>query len=212
MNALVLSSYTKPRTQVLSGSRSWYRKSRIMTEPEISDEQLLRLIAQGSEVALSLLYNRFKNRVYSLSWRILFDQNGVEETVQDVFVKVWQRAGDFTPVKGSVSSWVIAIAHHTAIDALRHRQHRATINLEDGELENKAITEDHSNVILERADIERALNKLEVVDRKLIEASYFEGLTQTQIAIRENIPLGTVKTKMRGIFAQLRQFLRDSNA
>jgi RNA polymerase sigma-70 factor, ECF subfamily len=212
MNALVPSSYTKPRTQVLSGSRSWYRKSRIMTEPEISDEQLLRLIAQGSEVALSLLYNRFKNRVYSLSWRILFDQNGVEETVQDVFVKVWQRAGDFTPVKGSVSSWVIAIAHHTAIDALRHRQHRATINLEDGELENKAITEDRSNVILERADIERALNKLEVLDRKLIEASYFEGLTQTQIAIRENIPLGTVKTKMRGIFAQLRQFLRDSNA
>jgi RNA polymerase sigma-70 factor, ECF subfamily len=212
MNALVLSSYTKPRTQVLSGSRSWYRKSRIMTEPEISDEQLLRLIAQGSEVALSLLYNRFKNRVYSLSWRILFDQNGVEETVQDVFVKVWQRAGDFTPVKGSVSSWVIAIAHHTAIDALRHRQHRATVNLEDGELENKAITEDRSNVILERADIERALNKLEVVDRKLIEASYFEGLTQTQIAIRENIPLGTVKTKMRSIFAQLRQFLRDSNA
>jgi RNA polymerase sigma-70 factor, ECF subfamily len=212
MNALVLSSYTKPRTQVLRGSRSWYRKSRIMTEPEISDEQLLRLIAQGSEVALSLLYNRFKNRVYSLSWRILFDQNGVEETVQDVFVKVWQRAGDFSPVKGSVSSWVIAIAHHTAIDALRHRQHRATINLEDGELESKAITEDRSNVILERADIERALNKLEVVDRKLIEASYFEGLTQTQIAIRENIPLGTVKTKMRGIFAQLRQFLRDSNA
>jgi RNA polymerase sigma-70 factor, ECF subfamily len=212
MNALVLSSYTKPRTQVLRGSRSWYRKSRIMTEPEISDEQLLRLIAQGSEVALSLLYNRFKNRVYSLSWRILFDQNGVEETVQDVFVKVWQRAGDFSPVKGSVSSWVIAIAHHTAIDALRHRQHRATINLKDGELESKAITEDRSNVILERADIERALNKLEVVDRRLIEASYFEGLTQTQIAIRENIPLGTVKTKMRGIFAQLRQFLRDSNA
>jgi RNA polymerase sigma-70 factor, ECF subfamily len=183
-----------------------------MSEPEISDEQLLRLIAQGSEVALSILYKRFKDRVYSLSWRILFDQNGVEESVQDVFVKIWQRADDFSLNKGSVSSWVIAIAHHTAIDALRHREHRSTVQLEEGELETKAITEDRSNVMLERADIERALGKLEVLDRKLIEASYFEGLTQTQIATRENIPLGTVKTRMRGIFAQLRQFLREENA
>jgi RNA polymerase sigma-70 factor, ECF subfamily len=183
-----------------------------MVEPEITDEQLLRLIANGSEVALSILYKRFKDRVYSLSWRILYDQNGVEETVQDVFVKIWQRAGDFSNLKGSVSSWVIAIAHHTAIDALRHREHRATINLEDGELETKAITEDRSGVMLERADIERALSKLELLDRKLIEASYFEGLTQTQIASRENIPLGTIKTRMRSIFGQLRQFLREENA
>ncbi len=183
-----------------------------MVEPEITDEQLLRLIAQGSEVALSILYKRFKDRVYSLSWRILYDQNGVEESVQDVFVKVWQRAGDFTALKGSVSSWVIAIAHHTAIDALRHREHRATVNLEEGELEQKAITEDRSNIMLERADIDRALGRLEASDRKLIQASYFEGLTQTQIALREDIPLGTVKTRMRGIFAQLRQVLREENA
>jgi RNA polymerase sigma-70 factor, ECF subfamily len=183
-----------------------------MSEPEITDEQLLHLIAEGSEVGLSILYKRYKDRVYSLSWRILFDQNGVEETVQDVFVKIWQRANDFSALKGSVSSWIIAIAHHTAIDALRHREHRATINLDDGELENKAITEDRSGTMLERADIERALSKLEVLDRKLIEASYFEGLTQTQIATRENIPLGTVKTKMRSIFGQLRQALRDNNA
>lgn len=183
-----------------------------MSEPEITDEQLLRLIAQGSEVALTILYKRFKDRVYSLSWRILYDQNGVEETVQDVFVKVWQRASDYTALKGSVSSWIIAIAHHTAIDALRHREHRATVILEDGELETKAISADHTGRLLEHADIERALAKLEPSDRRLIEASYFEGLTQTQIASRENIPLGTVKTKMRSIFAQLRQSLRDNNA
>jgi RNA polymerase sigma-70 factor, ECF subfamily len=212
MNAFTPLSQLTPRTKVLSGSKAWYRRSRIMIEPEISDEQLLRLIAQGSEVALSILYKRFKDRVYSLSWRILYDQNGVEETVQDVFVKIWQRAGDFSQLKGSVSSWVIAIAHHTAIDALRHREHRSTINLEDGELEQKAITEDRSKQMLERADIERALAKLEPTDRWLIEASYFEGLTQTQIASRENIPLGTVKTKMRSIFAQLRQTLKDFDA
>ncbi len=183
-----------------------------MIEPETSDEQLLRLIANGSEVALSILYKRFKDRVYSLSWRILYDQNGVEETVQDVFVKIWQRAADFSVLKGSVSAWVIAIAHHTAIDALRHRELRATVKLEYGELETKAITEDRSNTMLERADIERALHKLEVSDRRLIEASYFEGLTQTQIADREHIPLGTVKTRMRGIFGQLRQYLRDDHA
>ncbi len=201
-----------PRTKVLGGSRSWYRTSRIMTEPEITDEQLLRLIAQGSEVALSILYKRFKDRVYSLSWRILYDQNGVEETVQDVFVKIWQRAGDFTALKGSVSSWVIAIAHHTAIDVLRHREHRSTVQLEDGELETKAITEDRTGQMLERTDIERALAKLEPIDRHLIEASYFEGLTQTQIATREKIPLGTVKTRMRSIFGQLRLSLKDFDA
>jgi RNA polymerase sigma-70 factor, ECF subfamily len=212
MNALYPTRQAQSRTQVLRGSRSWYRAPCIMVEPEITDEQLLRLIANGSEAALNILYRRFKDRVYSLSWRILFDQNGVEETVQDVFVKIWQRADDFSVVKGSVSSWVIAIAHHTAIDALRHREHRATINLENGELETKAITHDRSDTMLERADIERALHKLEVSDRKLIEASYFEGLTQTQIADREHIPLGTVKTRMRSIFGQLRQYLRDDNA
>ena len=179
---------------------------------EISDEQLLRLIAEGSEVALSVVYRRYKDRVYSLSWRILFDQSGVEETVQDVFVKIWQRAGDFSSAKGSVGAWLIAIAHHTAIDALRHRSHRATIKLEDGELEQKAVSPDRSNQVLERTDIERAILKLEPSDRRLIEASYFEGLTQTQIAVRENIPLGTVKTRMRHIFMQLRRALREQNA
>ena len=212
MNVFGHSSLYKPRTRVRGGSRSWYPARRNMSEPEISDEHLLRLISDGSEVALSVLYRRYKDRIYSLSWRILFDQSGVEETVQDVFVKIWQRAGDFTTTKGSVGSWVIAIAHHTAIDALRHREHRATIRLEDGELEQKAISQDHSGQMLERADIERALLNLEVSDRKLIEASYFEGLTQTQIASRENIPLGTVKTRMRNIFTQLRLALKDNHA
>ena len=212
MNVFGHSSLYKPTSRILGGSRSWYPARRIMSEPEISDEQLLRLIGDGSEVALSVLYRRFKDRVYSLSWRILFDQSGVEETVQDVFVKIWQRANDFSASKGSVSSWVIAIAHHAAIDVLRHREHRATIQLEDGELEQRAITADHSGQMLERADIERALFQLELSDRKLIEASYFEGLTQTQIASRENIPLGTVKTRMRSIFAQLRQALKDNHA
>ncbi len=183
-----------------------------MNEPEISDEQLLRLIGDGSETALTILYKRFKDRVYSLCWRILFDQNGVEETVQDVFVKIWNRANDYSKDKGTVSSWIIAIAHHAAIDALRHREHRATINLEDGELEQKAFTKDHSLQMLERADIDRALDRLEYQDRKLIEAAYFEGLTQTQIASRENIPLGTVKTRMRSIFTQLRLTLEESHA
>jgi RNA polymerase sigma-70 factor, ECF subfamily len=183
-----------------------------MSEFEISDEQVLSLIAEGSEVALSVLYMRYKDRVFSLSWRILFDRSGVEEAVQDVFVKIWQGANHFSNDKGSVSAWVIAIAHHTAIDALRHREHRATVKLEDGELEQKAFSADHSDQMLQRTDIESAILKLELADRRMVEASYFEGLTQIQIAERENIPLGTVKTRMRHIFMRLRQTLKEQHA
>ena len=180
----------------------------------LDDENLLAQVRDRqdhhAEAAFQTLYRRYAGAVYSLARRLLRDQRDIEETVQDVFVRVWQRAGEFQSVRGSASSWILTIAHHAAIDLLRRNTVRATVPTDDAELEQRAITPDLSGETVERVVIERALGTLEASERELIELAYFEGLSHGQLTQRTGMPLGTIKTRIRQALIKLRTALGAS--
>ncbi len=176
------------------------------------DTDLLALIAHGSrdreraEGAFEVLYQRHSRNVFSLARRILRDQAASEEIVQDVFMKLWLHAGKFDAQRGSVGTWLMTIAHHSSIDHLRRVTSKPLMYPEDTVLEAMAdpVQPKHQ---LDGLLIEEAMRALTNDERELIELAYFQGLSHSQIATRTNVPLGTIKTRIRSALMRLRERL-----
>jgi RNA polymerase sigma-70 factor, ECF subfamily len=179
------------------------------------DEQLLSLIASRSEAAFEAFYDRHSTVVYSMARKILKTQSDAEEVMQDVFVRVWNKASDFDASRGTVLAWLMTIAHHTAVDVYRRNQNRPTIELDDNALNIASQnTSGHganaSDLVLDQMVAAKALEMLEVTDRMVIEALYFEGLSQSQLAARIGLPLGTLKSRARSALQRLRAHFEEA--
>jgi RNA polymerase sigma-70 factor (ECF subfamily) len=168
---------------------------------------LVRL-ADGELDALEELYDRYKTMAYSIAYRITNDPSLAEDVVQDAFLGAWRNAGRYIVGRGSVKTWLLAIVHHRAIDAVRRR--RPTTELPDVELPPPGaltLPDVWAEVVavLDADTVRVALDALSDVQREAIELAYFGGLTQQEIAERTATPLGTVKSRMRlGLLAMRR--------
>jgi RNA polymerase sigma-70 factor (ECF subfamily) len=178
------------------------------------DEHLLALIAQHSEPALEALYDRHARAVYSLARKVLRASVDAEEVMQDVFVRVWKKAGEFDATRGSATAWLMTVAHHAAVDAYRRRRTERdhTEPLEDGVLNAPPVTPDHASDALERLSLDQALASLETSERAVLEGLYFTGLSQSQLAAQTGMPLGTLKTRARNALQRLRAFFGERGA
>ncbi len=160
---------------------------------------LLEQIASGSRDAFALFYDRFAGPVSGLIRRIVRSEPAAEEVLQDVFWQVWERAGDFDPARGSAESWLYTRARSRAIDRLRAKGSREVPS------ELAEDTPDRSSSGADdRHMVETALSQLSDAQRTVIELSFFEGLTHSEIARKLGEPLGTVKTRVRSGLERLR--------
>lgn len=178
----------------------------------LDDEALLALIHAADESALSSLYARYGRLVYSIALHITDDAQATEEVLQDVFHAVWQRAAQFRPTAGSVQTWLAAITRHRAIDEVRGRwQRNAARTLSLDMLPDLAATWERGleQMATLRADLSAALNNLPLPQRETIELSFFDGFTMQEIAQRLDVPLGTIKSRMRQGLDKLRQSVSD---
>ena len=147
---------------------------------------------------------------YSIALRITADASLAEDVVQEAFLGVWRNAGKYVTGRGSVKTWLLAIVHHRAVDAVRRR--RPTTELPEREevpppaLQLPDIWDDVS-AGLDREAIAAAMSTLSDVQREAIELAYWGGLTQQEIAERTGAPLGTVKSRVRLGLLALRQAL-----
>ncbi len=177
---------------------------------ELSDEELLRRIADGDQDALLTLYDRYGRLVYSLAYKVLQDHQLAEEVTQDVFTRVWKAAATFDPKKSRFTTWLTSITRNRAIDILRRRRARGLTGAGEAEL-NTAITRADERFSpehhLRSLAVREALEQLPPAQREVLELAYFGGLTQREIAERLHIPLGTVKTRMRLGMMKLRDLL-----
>lgn len=171
------------------------------------DLALFERIVARDQRALAELYDRHSRLLYGLILRILRDRSEAEEVLQEVFVQAWARADTFRGTLGSPVAWLIGIARHRAIDRLRanasrFREAEAAIptNAHDNPESRARLREDQRAVA-------RALDALAREQRVLIEQAYFLGLTQTELAERHHLPLGTVKTRIRAGMQALRRTL-----
>lgn len=173
------------------------------------DAQLLSAMADGLE-ALDILYDRYGTMAYSIAQRITNDPSLAEDVVQEAFLGAWRNAARYRPDRGSVKTWLMAIVHHRAIDAVRRR--KLTTELPEVELEPPPQFQVPDvwaavSASLDADDIQRALGVLTRVQRVAIELAYFGGLTQQEVAERTGAPLGTVKSRIRLGLLAMRQAL-----
>jgi RNA polymerase sigma-70 factor, ECF subfamily len=178
---------------------------------ERSDADLLALIVQREQPALAALYDRYGLRVFALALRLLGDRQAAEEVTQDVFLRIWQRAGTFHPGASSMLAWLLAITRNRSIDELRSRRSIAR-RQEIAELPGTPATADddpqyrvESRLLAD--DVRRVLVDLPPRQRRALELAVFGGLTHSEIAAALDTPLGTVKSWLRQGLRQLRATL-----
>ncbi|MBI2911197.1 MAG: sigma-70 family RNA polymerase sigma factor [Chloroflexi bacterium] len=175
-----------------------------------------RMVA-GDQGALAILYDRYARAVYSLALRMLADRGLAEDLVQEVFLRCWSRARQFAAERGSLSTWLLGITHHLAVDNLRRQaaRPRAADPAPEGEPPLTARLASTSDALEEvwlrlQADgVGRALAEIPRSQRQAIELAYFHGLTHVEIAAHLGEPLGTVKTRIRLGMSRLRQRLGE---
>ncbi len=172
-----------------------------------ADELLIRLIAEKDQSALSMFYDNRSKLIYSLVFNIVKSVPDAEEVTEDVFFKVWQKADTYDKSKGSVLAWLVTIARRMALDRTRskHYKHQQSdVTMEEAFVHSEAGTAYVTNPG-DKTDVNRALENLDNSHRELIDLSYYQGMSQTQIADQLDMPLGTVKSRMRSALKQLRQ-------
>jgi RNA polymerase sigma-70 factor (ECF subfamily) len=169
------------------------------TTPTPTDGQLLEGIAKGDESSLASLYDRYHSLAFGLALRVLNDRGRAEDVVQDAFLSVWRKAGSYAETRGSVKTWLATIVRNRAIDVVRGRRES------DGDDEAVLLAlEDSRPSILEQVTasldagvVRQIVAGLPPEQRHAIALAYFEGLSHSEIAAATQLPLGTVKSRIR---------------
>lgn len=186
----------------------------LQTRAPVTDTHLLHRIAERDQNAFLALYERYGNLVYSLALRVVRHQVMAEEVTQDVFLKVWQQPTRWNPALGQFSSWLLTITRNAGIDRLRKERRHWTPVQEQAEPllefgEETAIGENpywYDGLILARL-----LQQLPLEQRQLIELAFYQGYTHSELAENLQLPLGTVKTRLRTGLQKLRALWEEAH-
>lgn len=183
------------------------------SSPEKEREWMLRL-QEGDKSALGDIYDAYNKLVYGLIYTILKGKEESEDCLQEVFVQLWEKADQFDPSKGNLYSFLLTMARNKAIDVTRSRDYKDS-KKEDHIINDFTLTPEskynnpHEDLELnERAGMVRqALKRLSEKEREVLHVAYFNGMTQSEISTKFEIPLGTVKYRMRQGMIKLKDLL-----
>ncbi len=181
-----------------------------------TDAELLRRIGEGEVRAVATLYDRYSATMMGIAMRIVRERAEAEDVVHDAFVLVGERARQYVAERGAVGAWLVTLVRNLSIDRLRRIERRGAIVRDvfvhdptvgqqagDADPEARALGADRREHVL------RALATLPEVQRATLEIAFFEGLTYPEIAEREGIPLGTIKSRAARALAALRDALES---
>jgi RNA polymerase sigma factor (sigma-70 family) len=182
-------------------------------EDSAADAELLSRVASGDRSAVDDLYQRYRLPAYALARRVLADDTLAEDVLQDVFLSIWRDPSGFDRSRGTVTSWVLTLVHHKAVDAVRreesHRRRQARAEdelalaapVEEGEVDDEVSDR------MEADRVRSALRALPDVQREALTLAYYGGYTQREVAALTGAPLGTVKTRMLAGMRRLKNVL-----
>jgi RNA polymerase sigma-70 factor (ECF subfamily) len=180
-----------------------------------ADEDLMPLVEVGDAEALAALYDRHGRMAYSLAYRMMGEKQEAEDVVQEAFIKVWRSAGGYRAERGSVRTWILSIVHNRGIDQIRSQASRGRMQ---DKVEASAPTSEPSEAFAEtwrntqQEQVREALNTLPQEQLKILELAYFSGYTHVEIAEHLELPLGTVKGRMRLGLQKIRSFFQARGA
>jgi RNA polymerase sigma factor (sigma-70 family) len=178
----------------------------------LEDADLLARVGRGDEVAIEALYQRYGGGCYALARRLLNDTGLAEDVVQQVFLALWQ-GHSYDPARGAVSTWLLSVTHHKAVDALRRESRRRTMSSSDEAMAQLAATsptpDDEAWRLLRAERTRAALRSLRAEHREVLLLAYYGGCSQREIAEMTGLPLGTVKSRTLAAMNRLREELKS---
>jgi RNA polymerase sigma factor (sigma-70 family) len=172
-----------------------------------SEPELVQLLKQRSRDVFSYLYDNYSGALYSIILNIVADDELSKDVLQEVFVKIWKQVDSYDSGKGRLFTWMLNIARNASIDAIRSKAYQNS-------RQNRELTEDvytaggTSETRTDQIGLRKVVHSLKEEYKVLVELSYFQGFTQDEIAKMLNIPLGTVKTRLRTALIQLREIIK----
>jgi RNA polymerase sigma-70 factor (ECF subfamily) len=177
----------------------------------LSDEAVVALVARSDQDALGELYDRFGRVAYGLAYRILRDRSLAEDAVQEGFMTAWRTAGKFMPERAKASTWLLTLVHRRAVDLVRREDRRRAEPLgDDYEPPADSSAEHDAWLRFERDRVQAALRRLPDQQREAIELAYYGGFTQSELAEKLGLPLGTIKSRMFTGLKRLRELLAEA--
>ena len=172
-------------------------------------DSLIARLQRGDETALAELYDTSARRAFGLAYQLLRDGAAAEDVVQAAFAMVWEQVDRLDAQRGSAETFLMTVVHRRAVDALRararHAAHAGPLEFEPADLEEPAF--DRLARDENAAEVRAALESLPEAQLRIVQLAYFEGLTYPEIADREKLPLGAVKSRMRLALERLRGLL-----
>ncbi len=171
-----------------------------------NEEELVVLLKQQNREAFNYLYNNYAGGLYGVIKKVITDDQTAQDVLQDVFVKIWNNIEQYNPGKGRIYTWMINIARNAAIDKLRSKGEIMKSKIQTGEdavynVQKGMKTEQMTDAI----GLKDAVDGLKADYQVIVNLAYYKGFTMEEIAKTLDIPLGTVKTRMRSAIQLLRQ-------
>ena len=180
----------------------------------LSEEALVALVARGDEAALAELYDRVGGIAYGIAFRVLRDDRLAEDAVQEGFLAVWRSAATYRAERAPARTWIVTLVHRRAVDLVRREERRRADPLELVQRQEPAdpagSAEDEAWLGFERERVQQALRLLPDAQREAIELSYYGGYSQSELAERLGLPLGTIKSRIFAGLARLREALDEA--
>ena len=174
-----------------------------------TESELVSLLKSRDSKAFSYLYDNYSASLYSVIAQLVNDIEIANDVLQEVFINIFRKIDSYDPVKGRLFTWMLNIARNASIDTLRSRSYqnaRKNQSLQDNTEWRETGKPDLLNI--DNIGLKRIVERLKKEHRVLIELAYFKGYTHEEIAEIEDIPLGTVKTRIRNALTQLREYLK----
>ncbi len=177
----------------------------------VSLEDLVSAIAAGDRQAFADFYHLLQARVRSRAFAIIRCRGLAEEIVQEVFLEIWRKASNFDPGKGAATTWTWQLTRARSIDRVRTEQSRRRLDHQFGAQHSRDLDTVGDAVFseVEREEIAQALTLLSDLQRDALLACYYRGLTHVQVSRELDVPLGTVKSRIRDAVGSMREILQN---
>ena len=167
----------------------------------LADEDLMQYVRKGDARAFEVLYERHSGVAFSLAYRMVGTRNQAEDVVQEAFISIWRSGARYERTRGSVRTWVLGIVHNRAIDSLRRATVHSKRRADDEGLAEKLEAGERTDVEAARREeaqtVRTAMDTLPTEQSQVIELAYFGGFSHSEIADMLQMPIGTVKGRMR---------------
>lgn len=181
----------------------------MISKTTYGEAELVALLQQRNNKAFTYLYENYSGALYGIINQIIPEKESANDVLQEVFINIWKKIETYDISKGRLFTWMLNIARNASIDKLRSKSWQ-------NDLKNQSLPEDVNTLgnqsvrmNTDNMGFKKVLGKLKEEQRTLIELSYFQGYTHEEIAKGMNIPLGTVKTRIRSALLQLRTMIEQ---